>query len=107
MEYTMKMPTCYNVMSEEEMTYTEGGATLGEALMNWVPPVGWYMGIMAIRSYRQENPKTWMESGLDALSKDMSKSPENAIRDMGRAVWVGASCATGVGFLVNAALILL
>lgn len=107
MEYTMKMPACFNVMSEEEMTYTEGGATLGEAIMNWVPPVGWYMGIMAVRSYRKAHPDNWLESGLDAITRDMNKSAENTIRDIGRIVWVGASCATGVGLLLNAALVLL
>ena len=107
MEYTMKMPTYYNVMSEEEMTYTEGGATLGEAIMNWIPPIGWYMGIMAVRDYRRANPKTWLESGLDAISRDMDKGAENVIRDLGRIVWVGASCATGVGLIINAALVLL
>lgn len=43
MEYTMKMPACFNVMTEEEMTYTEGGATLtslAEAALNWIPLVG-------------------------------------------------------------------
>jgi len=107
MEATMKMPTYYNVMSAEEMTYTEGGATLGEAIMNWIPPVGWYMGIMAIRDYRKANPRTWMESGLDALARDMNSSPENMIRDLGRAVWVTATCATGVGLVLNAAIVLL
>lgn len=37
----------------------------------------------------------------------MNKSAANAIRDLGRIVWVTASCATGVGLVVNAAVILL
>lgn len=106
MEATMKMPTCYNVMSAEEMTYTEGGATWGEAIMNWTP-VGWYMGIMAIRDYRKANPRTWLESGLDALVRDMDSSTQNLVRDVGRTAWVLGTSATGVGFLLNAAIVLL
>ena len=68
MENKIMMPASYNVLSCEEMTYTEGGATFTEALLNWIPPIGWYMGVT---------------------------------------VWVTATSATGVGFLVNAAIVLL
>ena len=44
---------------------------------------------------------------IDAITNDMNKSAANAIRDLGRIVWVTSSCATGVGLFVNAALILL
>lgn len=107
MEKTLMMPAYYNVMSQEEMTYTEGGATMTEALLNWIPPIGWYMGVMAVRSYRKQHPNNWIETGLDALAKDMDKSSANLVRDAGRTFWFVSSCATGVGFLVNAALILL
>ena len=43
MENKIMMPASYNVLSCEEMTYTEGGATFTEALLNWIPPIGWYM----------------------------------------------------------------
>ena len=43
MENKIMMPAFYNVLSCEEMTYTEGGATFTEALLNWIPPIGWYM----------------------------------------------------------------
>jgi hypothetical protein len=39
----MMMPAYYNVLSTEEMTYTEGGAnaTMSEALLCWlIPPYG-------------------------------------------------------------------
>ena len=32
MEKTMMLPAMYNVLSQEEMTYTEGGATMTQAL---------------------------------------------------------------------------
>ena len=38
---------------------------------------------------------------------DMDSSPQNMLRDLGRIVWVTATCATGVGLLVNAAIVLL
>ena len=107
MEATMRMPACYNVLSCEEMTYTEGGVGVVEAAMAWFPLYGWYKGITAIRDYRNANPKTWLENGIDAITNDMNKSAANAIRDLGRIVWVTASCATGVGLVVNAAVILL
>ena len=109
MEYTMKMPACFNVMTEEEMTYTEGGATLtslAEAALNWIPLVGWYEGIMAVRSYRKANPDTWIDTGLKAVSNKLSQSAESMVRTLGRIVWVGASCATGAGLIVNAAIVL-
>ena len=73
MEATMRMPACYNVLSCEEMTYTEGGAnaTMSEAILNWIPFIGWYKGITAIRDYRNANPKTWLENGIDAIANDM------------------------------------
>jgi len=109
MEYTMKMPTCYNVMSYEEMTYTEGGAnaTMSEAILNWIPFIGWYEGVMAVRNYRKANPNTWLDHGLDAISADMNKSSANAIRDLGRMVWTIGSCATGVGLIINAVVVLI
>lgn len=39
----MMMPAYYNVLSTEEMTYTEGGAnaTMSEALLCWlIPQIG-------------------------------------------------------------------
>jgi uroporphyrinogen-III synthase len=37
----------------------------------------------------------------------MDSSAQNMLRDLGRIVWVTATSATGVGFLVNAAIVLL
>ena len=107
METTMMMPASYNVLSYDEMTYTEGGATFTEAFLNWIPPVGWYMGVMAMRRYRKSHPNDWIDTGLDALSRDMDSSAQNMVRDLGRIVWVTATCATGVGLVINAAIVLL
>ena len=98
----MMMPAYYNVLSTEEMTYTEGGATatMSEALLCWlIPPYGWFKGVTAVRDYRRKNPNTWMEKGLDALA--------NTIRDLACAAWFVTSTASGVGLVINAAIILL
>ena len=104
----MMMPAYYNVLSTEEMTYTEGGATatMSEALLCWlIPPYGWFKGVTAVRDYRRKNPNTWMEKGLDALATDMEKSTANTIRDLACAAWFVTSTASGVGLVINAAII--
>ena len=59
------------------------------------------------RDYRRKNPNTWMEKGLDALATDMEKSTANTIRDLACAAWFVTSTASGVGLVINAAIILL
>ena len=91
MEAKMMMPANYCVMSEEEMTYTEGGATAVQAFCAWfVPFYGWYKGITAVRDYRQKNPKTWTKTGMDAFY------------DIGCSICVVSSCLSGVGLIINA-----
>lgn len=108
MEMTMRLPANYNVMSAEEMTYTEGGANAVEAICAWVLPLyGWFQGTMAIRSYRKANPKTWMDTGLEALSQDMNKSAMNLLYDLGCAAQFVSVCATGVGLIPTVLLIMM
>ncbi len=38
-------PAAYNVLSCEEMTYTEGGVGVVEAAMAWFPLYGWYKAV--------------------------------------------------------------
>lgn len=103
MEAKMMMPANYCVMSEEEMTYTDGGATAVQAFCAWfVPFYGWYKGITAVRDYRQKNPKTWTKTGMDALDAHMAKSSANAIYDIGCSICVVSSCLSGVGLIINA-----
>ena len=104
----MMMPAYYNVLSTEEMTYTEGGATMVQAACAWfIPFYGWFKGITAVRDYRKKNPNNWTETGLDALSKDMEKSTANAIRDIACTAYMISTSATGVGLIINAAIVLL
>ena len=106
----MMMPAYYNVLSTEEMTYTEGGAnaTMSEALLCWlIPPYGWFRGVTAVRDYRRKNPNTWLETGLDALATYMENSSANTIRDLACTAYMISSTASGVGLIINAAVILL
>lgn len=110
METAMILPASYNVMSYEEMTYTEGGANANalEAVCAWlVPFYGWFKGSVAARNYRKANPNTWLDTGLDALSRHMEGSTMNLIYDIGCAVDFVSVCATGIGLIPTAAIILL
>ena len=102
----MMMPAYYNVLSTEEMTYTEGGATMVQAACAWfLPFYGWFKGITAVRDYRKKNPDTWTEKGLDALAADMEKSTANMLYDIACAVSVVSSCASVVGLIPNALIV--
>ena len=106
METTMMMPASYNVLSYDEMTYTEGGATTVQAVCAWfLPFYGWYKGITAVRDYRKKNPDTWMDTGLDALSKDMDKSTTNLLYDVACAISVVSSCTSIIGLIPNAIIV--
>ena len=99
----MMMPAYYNVLSTEEMTYTEGGATATQALCAWfLPFYGWFKGSVAIRDYRRKNPDTWMETGMDALSKDMEKSTINLLYDVACTISVLGVCSSGLGIIPTA-----
>ncbi len=103
MENTLRMPNSYYVMNEEEMTYTDGGATATQALCAWfLPFYGWYKGTMAIRDYRRSHPDTWLETGLDALSADMETSTVNMLYDIACAISVVSVCATVIGIIPTA-----
>ena len=82
METTMMYPVAYCVMTEEEMTYTEGGANLLQAVCAVAVPVyGWLAGVSAIRDYRKAHPTNWTSTGIDAWNKYMDKSlPEHHLR---------------------------
>ena len=108
MEKTMMLPAMYNVLSQEEMTYTEGGATMTQALLAaLLPPYGWYKASTEIRDYRKKNPDTWTQDGLDYFANDMGKSVSNFLYDLACASWVLGTSATGIGLVINAAIILL
>ncbi len=108
MEATLRMPVSYNVLSCEEMTYTEGGAnaTLLQAVCSWVIPFyGWYKTTTAVRDYRKQHPNTWTDTGLDAVTNHMDRSVYNLAYDIGCAVDFFQVCATGFGLIPTALII--
>ena len=99
-------PAAYNVLSCEEMTYTEGGVGVVEAAMAWFPLYGWYKAVSAIHDYRKANVNSnWVENGMNALVAHAEKSPTNTIHDIGCSFWFIGSCATIIGLVPNALLI--
>ena len=71
------------------------------------PPYAWLAGVTAIRDYRKKNPNTWTQDGLDYFANDMGKSVSNFLYDLACASWVLGTSATGIGLVINAAIILL
>lgn len=107
MENVLMMPAAYSVLDSNEMTYTDGGATMVEALCAWVLPFyGWFKGVTTVRNYRRSHPSDWMETGIDALSKDMEKSTANLLYDLACSISVVSTSLTGVGFVINAVIVL-
>lgn len=108
METAMMMPASYNVLSCEEMTYTEGGATATQALLAFfVGPYAWYKANTAIRDYRRENPKDWVNTGMDHFMADSEKSLTNAIYNFSCAfsfLYINLGTA-GLGFIPSALII--
>lgn len=100
------MPSCYTALSPDEMLYVEGRATQAQAFCAWfVPFYGWYKGITAVRDYRNANPEDWILPGLTALCDDMEKSLVNSYYSLGCMAHVLVSSATGIGLIVNTAII--
>ena len=108
METTMMMPASYNVLSYDEMTYTEGGATMTQAIAAWlIAPYAWFSACTAIRDYRKKNPDNWFEEGLDAVQENSKASAKNALFNGACAYWftlinVGTA---GLGFIPAALII--
>ena len=106
MTNTITYPAAYNVLSSEEMTYTEGGVGVVEAVMAWFPIYGWFKGVSAVRDYRKANINAnWVENGMNALIADAQKSTLNAVYDVGCSFWFAGSCLSLVGLVPNALII--
>ena len=106
MTNTITYPAAYNVLSCEEMTYTEGGVGVVQAAMAWFPLYGWYRAVAAIHDYRKENINSnWVENGMNAFVAHADQSATNVIYDLGCAFWFTASCVSIIGLVPNALII--
>ena len=103
MEKKLMMPANYNVMTEEEMTYTEGGSAAFDTFKVAATVVGsvvlgasYIWGISTARNWlsnksnREGNILTILGRAMDDIGEDMTKSPSNFLRD-------GVSTAMVVG----------
>ena len=95
MNKNMNLPAEYAVLSEEEMTYTQGGSDIGGFATTAATVVGavvlgasYVWGIGTARSWlsqkgnRKGNVFTVIGRALDDIGEDMSQSPSNFLRDV-------------------------
>ena len=94
MNKNMNLPAEYAVLSEEEMTYTQGGSDIGGFASAAATVVGavvlgasYIWGISASKDWlnkksnREGNLFTVLGRAADAIGEDMSKSAANFVRD--------------------------
>lgn len=94
----MMMPACYNVMNEEEMTYTEGGATTLQAICAvLLPGYATFDVVYDARAKRRANPDNWLTALIDERVADAGKSTANLVYQVASAVYTGMSCLSIVG----------
>lgn len=94
MRNELYLPAEYAVLTEEEMTYTEGGSAATDVFKTAATVVGsvvlgasYIWGISAARSWlnskanREGNAFTVIGRAIDDIGEDMTKSPSNFLRD--------------------------
>ena len=93
MNKNMNLPAEYAVLSEEEMTYTQGGSDIGFATTAATVVGAVVLGASYIwgisvskdwlnkKSNREGNLFTVLGRAADAVGEDMSKSAANFVRD--------------------------
>ena len=78
MENKMMMPASYNVLSNEEMTYTEGGATVGQAVAAWLwPGYATVIGINTCREARKKDHDNWVSNVWSDIKADCKGNVTN------------------------------
>ena len=105
----LNLPANYAALTEDEMTYTEGGSAFGAAAMvvgtavlasSYIWGIGQAKEWLSIKKNREGNILTVLGRASDAVSEDMSKSASNFLRD-------GVSTAMVVGLAPLSAILLL
>ena len=99
MEMTVRMPANYNLMTEDEMTYTEGGSVLGGVyvasnVVSWVLTgvmvVNWLDLLGGARRWYAANKTndlvTNLENGVNAWVDYTCSSAWNAVRSIAATV---------------------
>lgn len=101
MNKKMNLPAEYAVLSEDEMTYTSGGADIAQVFTTAATVVGaavlgasYVWGISVSREWlkdksnREGNLFTVLGRATDEIGADMAKSPANFLRDAVSSVMV-------------------
>ena len=84
MENKIMMPASYNVLSCEEMTYTEGGATVGQALAAWFwPGYATVIGINTCREARKKDHDNWVSNVWNDIKADCKGNVTNTFYHAG------------------------
>ena len=102
----MMMPACYNALSAEEMTYTEGGATALQALCAvLLPGYGTYQLVYDARAKRRANSEGWLTALVNERTADAGKGTANLVYQVASAVYTGLSCLSVIGAVTMLAII--
>ena len=92
MENKIMMPASYNVLSCEEMTYTEGGATVGQAVAAWLwPGYATVIGINTCREARKKDHDNWVSNVWSDIKADCKGNVTNTFYHAGMIFWNAAS----------------
>ena len=92
MENKIMMPASYNVLSCEEMTYTEGGATVGQAVAAWLwPGYATVIGINTCREARKKDHDNWVSNVWSDIKADCKGNVTNTFCHAGMIFWNAAS----------------
>ena len=90
MTKNLNLPTSYAAMTEEEMTYTQGGGAFGAAATvvgavvlgsSYLWGIGQAKDWLSVKKNRAGNFLTVAGRASDAIAADMAKSPANFLRD--------------------------
>ena len=83
----MTMPMNYNVLTEEEMTYVDGGSTWVDVAIDWlVPFAAAIRGVVCARNWYKSTPNPTFEGGVNTLSRYMEASLPNALCGIARTI---------------------
>lgn len=90
MENKMMMPACYNVMTDDEMTYTQGGSIVstiawaGSTAFSIWGLYNYYKGMVATRKYvaahKGQDTATLFEGGMNTYVNYMQKDLVSAFK---------------------------
>ena len=98
MENKMMMPASYNVLSNEEMTYTEGGATVGQALAAWFwPGYATQIGIGKCREEVAKDRNNWLSNAWNNMLAECKGNVTNTFYHAGMIFWNAASTISSFG----------